>query len=398
MGEEREGKEPRVRDMPYILRYHGRWRAVVCMLLPLISIIAACAPPQPPVPTPTATMLAVPPATSTPLTDLPRLPLPAAESVIPSPDGTRLVTLDSAGTTLTLYDLAGTVYGQYHDPAGGRVAASWLADSSGVFITGSDHSARMMDRAGTVHLTAFDAISGPLLSPDGQWIAGTHGSSTGTQDVVEIGPRSGAFVHRLAPGSDFLGWLDGQVAYASNGAIYIASPAGGSAHLITSVPAQNAPREVPSATDNGDMVSSPDDQVLIVQVHDFLQMLTNAGLTQLPIHVIQTLSALWVGPHAALGAVGTNGAIEVIDMLTGAIIQKTPAQLAGNQPEAVSGSWIAATALYDRPVQLLAINYQTGASRDLGNLPPASTVVPLGPNGRFLVYSLNGPSYVANTA
>jgi len=85
----------------------------------------------------------------------------------------------------------------------------------------------------------------------------------------------------------------------------------------------------------------------------------------------------------------------VIDLLTGATIQKTPATLAGNEPEAVSGNWIAVLAL-PLPAQLFVINYQTGASQNIGNLPPSPTVVLLGPNGRFLVHSLNGPSYAAS--
>ena len=371
-----------------------RLRAVLlCMLL--AGIAAACTTPRPPAPAPTVTTLAiVPTATSASLTDLPQLPLPAAESVTPSPDGTRLAALDSAGTTLTLYDQAGTVYGQYHDPAGGPLGVWWLADSSGVCIT-SYHppfSMRIMDRSGTVHSTAFDDISGPLLSPDGQWIAGTLGSSTATQDVVEIGPRDGGAVRRLPPGSDFLGWLDGQMAYVTQQAIYLAPPAGGSARVIASAPPRNT-REVADAAAAGEMVSSPDDQVLIVQVLYTLEKLTSMGLTQLPIRAI--LPGFWVGPHAALGAVGANGAVGVIDMLTGATIQKTPATLAGNQPQTVSGSWIAAIE-FGQPAQLFVINYQTGVSQYLGLLPPSGPIVPLGPHGRFLVHTTNGPSYVAS--
>lgn len=341
----------------------------------------------------------MPSATSIPLVNLPQLPLPPAGDVIASPDGTRLAVLNPSLSTVTLYDSAGTVYGQYHDPAGGRLGVWWLANSSGICIT-SDHppfNMRIMDRAGTVHPTAFDDIYNPLLSPDGQWIAGTLGSSTSTQDVVEIGSRNGATVRRLPPGSDFLGWLDGELAYVANGTISLVSPAGGAARTIAQVPPENVPREVPGLTDSGAMVTSPDDQVLIVVVfqnnvpNDW--RLTSAGLTQLPIHVI--LPGFWVGAHAALGAIGSTSAVEVLDLLTGATIQKTAAQLDGNELEVVSGNWIAAIAGLPS-AQLLLINYQTGASRDLGNLPPSPTIVPLGTQGQFLVNSLNGPTYLAS--
>jgi hypothetical protein len=113
---------------------------------------------------------------------------------------------------------------------------------------------RVMDRAGTVHPTVFDDISGPLLSPDDRWIAGTLGSSTATQDSVEIGPRDGSSIRRLPPGTDFLGWLEGQVAYVAQQAIYLAPPAGGPAHVIASAPPPNT-REGTGVTAAGGMLT-----------------------------------------------------------------------------------------------------------------------------------------------
>ncbi|HLJ80996.1 MAG TPA: hypothetical protein VKT52_05880, partial [Ktedonobacterales bacterium] len=116
-----------------------------------------------------------------------------------------------------------------------------------------------------------------------------------------------------------------------------------------------------------------------------------------PGHVIETLSVLWVGPHAALAAVNTStgDALNVTDLLTGATSHQTPAQLAGNEPEALSGDWIAAIA-FGQPDQLNVINYHTGAIQYLGLPPPQSTIAPLGSRGQFLVSSRNGPSFLAS--
>lgn len=385
--------------MRHIRRQCQGCLVVLCILL-VTSATISCATPRLPTPTITPTASAeIPSATSAPLPVLPQLSLPPAGAVVASPDGTRIAALDLSLSTLTLYNLAGAVYGHYRDPAGIRLGVSWLADSSGVFISGGDMPLQLMDRSGTVHATAMNAVSGPLLAPDGQWIAATHVASVPAQDQVEIAPRSGAPVQRLAMGSDFLGWLDDEIAYIANGTVFLLPPGAGSARAIAQVSAGDTLREVTAAAVVE--ASSPDDQALIVQGKAYnYWLLSDTGLVQLPKYVTQGSISVqpifWAGPHTALGTSGTQAAVKVIDVLTGAT-RNTSATLSGDSPQAVSGNWIAATTLA-RPIELFAINYQTGAAHDLGELPLATTVLPLGLHGQFLVRDADGVTYVANTA
>jgi len=326
-----------------------------------------------------------------------RLALPPSGGVAAAPDGTRIAALNSSGTTVTISDPAGTVYGHYQEASAKSLMVSWLADSTAIFITGGDQPMQLMDRSGTLHPTAMDSVSGPLLSPDGQWIAGTLLSSTATADVVEIAPRKGSPVRRMPPGSDFLGWLDGELTYVANGAVYLAPPAGGAGRVIAQVPGQNAPREVtPFLVGGTEPVNSPDDRVLIIQIRGFYWMLTSAGMAQLPMHAIESMPVFWVGPHDVLGSSGgQTPTATIIDMLTGAQVLDSDTPIGGDFPQAISGDWLLATIEGSQPAQLVAINYVTKTSLDLGSSPPAPVISSaFGNQGRFLLMDGNGVIYL----
>lgn len=380
----------RTRQRPFIAL------CLVCILSAGVAAACASAPPSP-VPAPTATTPTTqalgPTATPPPGIHLLQISVPGAPgTLVPSPDGSLIASLDASLATLTVYDLAGRLRGQFHAAAGQGLNIAWCPDSSALFAWESNGATLasgalvVVDRQGHAQMTGVDA-GDPFLSPDGQWIAATHFAASIQQDEAEVLPRAGGAARMLAQGADVLGWQGNHVVYWAGGNLYTVAPTGGTPQLLTQVPGGEYLRPIDGPPLGVESATSPDGQVLILDgAQDRWWMLVGTRLQRLPSGPTGALDALpvfWAGPHQVIGR--GSGDLVVLDLLSGAVVRDLGIAESDLDVAAVAGPWVAGTATNQTGLSI--INDATKAHVLLGALPISSgsgKVFALGA-GQFLV-------------
>ncbi len=373
------------------------------------SAVAACSSSPPRAassPTPTHSPAVTPTATLP--AGVTRLSFIGNDEFYPSPDGALIAVVDSSLTSITLYDLQGTMHGVY-TASSGHVLASWLPDSSGLFVAdGSVESCQaplLFIESTASHTPRASTVVRPSMR--GEWSLCLVGRPVDRQDHSvrrwRPGPRSfkggtgaaywGGAKRVLPAGSDqarVLGWLPGRLVYydSTQNAMSPVAPPDGAPQFIT----HGFP---PEAQGGGllydqlypDAGPSPDGQALSLQGDGTgsgggLWELVGTQL-QRPPKPVQAGLILWVGAgHDVLGA--HDGQFEALDIITSAVERATPTSLGEFEIEALSGDWAFVLVLDGSEHGRLAVaNDQTGFAQDFdaGSPPAFYPVFPLGQTG-----------------
>lgn len=378
-----QGKEAHMR--------HGEYWGSAILLVCGVVFSAACAAPTharsspTPTDTPLATYTMAP--TSTPQAGLAVLPLPMTTiPLVPSPDGSLIAVIDTSQSSVTLYDTQGRAHGSYAMPAGTQPVAAWVSDSSGLLVwatyvtTNASGPLVLLDRQGHVVASGLNGAN-PAVSPDGNWIAYTHVPDNDSVGIVEVAPHNGGTARILAQNAIFLGWLNGRVAYFSQGNIYTTIPGGGGAALLAAAPGGDELRPPPSGP-----ASSPDGQALVVMGSHSAPYVVSNALVGKPLPDALIFDPMsWAGSHAVLA--GSNDVL-IVDIITGAVVRDTGISIPGDI-RTVSGDWILWT---DTANAIHVVNFQTKAAHDTGPEPVQGSFLPLG-SGRFILQG-QGQAYI----
>lgn len=356
-----------------------------------------------PVPLPSQTPSPLPPTSTSPAY-MQRLPVPAGDDFLPSPDGSLFLEWVSSREKVILYGMDGSLKGQYYFSDGTLLCANWLPDSSGVFIWNnlSDFSVNpkpifIMDREGQIHSIGLVGIN-PELSPDGKWIAATQWEPSGYDGFGWVSKSGGPALRFYGKDSRFIGWEGSKILFFAPGGIDAFSPEGWNAAQITHL---SPDEEIDLPTPRP--LVSPDGQVIIVLVDHNEEALANGQLNAFsngPKGMIDlAYNNSWTGPHETVGFSSPNGEGEavLVDMISGVIDRHTGIVFSNEAARSVSWPWMAWASLTAFE-QIHFTNLENKTTVDLGKDSPDIRFAYPVSNGKFLLSTFDGTVFMVNPA